>query len=150
MDSSFGPPFAWPGGPRRWGSADPNMRVSDAERTEMSDILSKHYADGRLDDSEFKIRLDKAMSAKTRADLSGLLGDLPTAHPEATRPRHAFSRRIWWAFSAVAIVVLALSLMSALIPTHFPWTLAIIVFAVIWFRRGHLHHHHRYQNDPRY
>ena len=40
------------------------MRVSDAERNEVAEQLSKHYADGRLDAAEFKERLDQAMSAK--------------------------------------------------------------------------------------
>src|SRR5260370_34644223 len=56
---------------------DPNMRVSHAERTEVTDRLSKHYGDGRLDEEEFNERLDRAMKAKTRADLDGLLDDLP-------------------------------------------------------------------------
>ena len=35
--------------------ADPNMRISDAERTEVADRLSRHYGDGRLDSEEFEI-----------------------------------------------------------------------------------------------
>lgn len=65
MGTQCGPPLLnWYGGPRRTASSDPNMRVSDAERAEMADTLSKHYADGRLDDAEFKMRLDRAMAAK--------------------------------------------------------------------------------------
>ena len=56
---------------------DPNIRVSHAERTEVADRLSKHYGDGRLDEEEFNERLDRAMKAKTRADLDGLFDDLP-------------------------------------------------------------------------
>jgi len=72
-------------------SADPQMRISDADRAEVTDRLSKHYSDGRLDQAEFNERLDRAMKAKTRADLSGLFADLPTAgEPEqavkAVRP----------------------------------------------------------------
>jgi hypothetical protein len=64
----------------RWGSAssaDPQLRISDAERTEVADRLSRHYSDGRLDQAEFNERLDRAMKAKTRGDLSGLFADLP-------------------------------------------------------------------------
>ena len=53
-------------------SASPSMRVSDAERAEVADRLSKHYGDGRLDQAEFNERLDQAMRAKTRQDLDGL------------------------------------------------------------------------------
>jgi Domain of unknown function (DUF1707) len=60
---------------RRTGYAD--MRISDAERAEVADLLSKHYGDGRLDQAEFDQRLDQAMKAKTYKDLSGLFADLP-------------------------------------------------------------------------
>lgn len=53
------------------------MRVSDAERSEVADLLGRHYSDGRLDKQEFDERVARAMSAKTRADLSGLFDDLP-------------------------------------------------------------------------
>jgi hypothetical protein len=57
------------------------MRVSDADRAQIADRLAKHYGDGRLDQAEFELRLDKAMRATTVADLSGLLSDLPGEHP---------------------------------------------------------------------
>jgi Flp pilus assembly protein TadB len=53
------------------------MRIGDAERTEIADRLARHFSDGRLDEAEFGDRLDRAMRAKTKADLSGLLADLP-------------------------------------------------------------------------
>ncbi len=62
-----------------WPGAE--MRVGDAERAEIADHLAKHFSDGRLDEAEFSERLDKAMLAKTRADLSGLLSDLPGGEP---------------------------------------------------------------------
>ena len=84
----------------------PQMRVSDAERHEIADLLSKYFAEGRLDDVEFNDRLDKAMHAKTRGDLAGLLDDLrpgpmrphrsPTRHDHRSPPlvaRHFHRRR---------------------------------------------------------
>jgi uncharacterized membrane protein YccC len=145
MDS-YGPPhFNWYGGPRRATAQNPNMRVSDAERTEMADILSKHYADGRLDEAEFKAQLDRAMSAKTRADLSGLLDDLPPLHPEAPpRPKHLMARRLWWAISAFAVVFVGFALLSAVSWPHFPWALVFIFFVILMFRRSGRWHHHRH------
>jgi hypothetical protein len=61
----------------RTGYYDNNMRVSDAERSEVADLLGRHYSDGRLDKQEFDERVSRAMSAKTRADLDGLFDDLP-------------------------------------------------------------------------
>ena len=145
MDT-YGPPqFNWYafGGPRRSATQDPNMRVSDAERSEMADILSKHYADGRLDEAEFKSRLDRAMSAKTRADLSGLLGDLPPLHPGAPpRPRRMVARRLWWAISVLTVVFVGFAFLSAISWPHFPWVLLVIFLAFMVLRRGHRHHHH--------
>jgi Domain of unknown function (DUF1707) len=64
---------------RSWmyGQADQHIRVSDAERSEVTDKLAQHFADGRLDQAEFDERVARAMSAKTRADLNGLFDDLP-------------------------------------------------------------------------
>jgi len=58
-----------------WPGAD--MRVSDVERAAIADRLAEHFSSGRLDEAEFSDRLDQAMRAKTMADLTGLLADLP-------------------------------------------------------------------------
>ena len=65
--------------------SDQHLRVSDAERQEVADRLGEHFAEGRLDQAEFDERAGRAMSAKTRADLSGLFDDLPdgSARPQA-------------------------------------------------------------------
>ncbi|MCL2586143.1 MAG: DUF1707 domain-containing protein [Streptosporangiales bacterium] len=53
------------------------LRVSDAERSEVAELLGRHYSDGRLDKTELDERVSRAMSAKTRGDLNGLFDDLP-------------------------------------------------------------------------
>ena len=64
---------------------DQHLRVSDAERQAVTDRLSEHFADGRLDQAEFDERVGRAMNAKTRADLSDLFSDLPeTGAPAVT------------------------------------------------------------------
>jgi ferric-dicitrate binding protein FerR (iron transport regulator) len=83
MSSQNTPP--WQQAARRlrgYGSAG-NLRVSDAERSEVADLLSRHYGDGRLDQAEFEQRMDLAMHAKTYADLNGLMTDLPEAEAVA-------------------------------------------------------------------
>ena len=62
---------------------------SDAERNDVADRLAHHFADGRLDETEFKGRLDAAMSATTRGDLHGLFDDLPRLPSEQPHPRRA-------------------------------------------------------------
>jgi len=54
-----------------------HLRVSDAEREAVTDQLAEHFAAGRLDQAEFDDRVERAMSAKTWADLSGLFAGLP-------------------------------------------------------------------------
>jgi len=56
--------------------SDQHLRVSDAEREAVADQLAEHFAAGRLDQAEFDDRVGRAVSAKTRADLSGLFADL--------------------------------------------------------------------------
>jgi uncharacterized membrane protein len=146
MDSQFGPGGRafWLGGPRWSGSYDPSIRVSDAERTEISDILSKHYAEGRLDDAEFRVRLDKALAAKTRGDLSGLLTDLPPLQGQEPRRRSRLAPRAWWGFTMMAMVFLGLWVASAITTPHIPWVLFLVVAWILWRHRfGYHHHHHR-------
>jgi Domain of unknown function (DUF1707) len=66
---------------RRAGWPGSQMRVGDAERMAIADRLAKHFVDGRLDETEFDARLDRAMRATTMADLTGLLADLPDDEP---------------------------------------------------------------------
>jgi Domain of unknown function (DUF1707) len=75
MSAPSTPTWLLAAGRRRSSYAD--LRISDAERSEVADLLSQHYGDGRLDQAEFNERLDQAMKAKTYKDLSGLFADLP-------------------------------------------------------------------------
>ena len=81
---------AYPMGRRDPQDYDARLRASDDERNAVADKLSRHYAEGRLDEVEFKNRLDTAMSATTRGDLNGLFDDLPrlNSEPPPPPPRH--------------------------------------------------------------
>jgi hypothetical protein len=67
------------------GSAAPAVRASDRERDAATGRLQDAFAEGRLDDAEFDARMRSALSARTRADLDGLLADLPAAGPAAAQ-----------------------------------------------------------------
>jgi hypothetical protein len=56
-------------------------RASDAERDAATERLQVAFAEGRLNDSEFDQRMRSALTARTRAELAGLLADLPEAAP---------------------------------------------------------------------
>lgn len=65
----------------RYGYTDQHIRVSDTERTEVTDRLAVHFGEGRLTKAEFDERAAQAMNAKTRGDLRGLFDDLPEPGP---------------------------------------------------------------------
>lgn len=54
-----------------------DMRVGDAERRDVTDQLSEHFAAGRLNHSEFTERTADALGARTRGELEIVLDDLP-------------------------------------------------------------------------
>jgi DUF1707 SHOCT-like domain len=51
--------------------------ASDAERDQAAARLQSAFAEGRLNDTEFDQRMRAALTARTRADLAGLVTDLP-------------------------------------------------------------------------
>ena len=62
------------------GDGEPaaGIRASDAERDAALERLSAAAGDGRLTLEEFSQRMERATTAKTRAELDGLVADLPT------------------------------------------------------------------------
>lgn len=150
MDTLYGTPFM-PRGPRfspgraRRGTGDDEMRVSDAERSEVADELAKHYADGRLDEAEFNERLAQAMGAKTRGDLAGLLTDLPSSPP--TAPVSAPPPRARRAAGLILVTVLVLSLVAASWHLHLGLLALVFVVLLLW-RRHHRHLHRWHGGHP--
>jgi Domain of unknown function (DUF1707) len=145
-----------PGGRRATAPVDANLRASDAERNEVADRLSRHFADGRLDQAEFKERLDRAMGATTRGDLHGLFDDLPRLHSDAP-PAVSRRRRLVPLMLIVAFVVLAAgtSISFGRGPfVHGPnltWLLLVAAGLYVWARSGRRHHHrqqHGYHDHP--
>jgi hypothetical protein len=62
------------------------MRVSDAERDAAAGELREHFASGRLDQEELDERLSRALTAKTRGDLTALFTDLPSSGRDWSGP----------------------------------------------------------------
>lgn len=128
-------------GAARASDTDPGMRISDSERAEVADRLSKHFQDGRLDQAEFNARLDKTMKAKTRADLNGLFDDLPGDQPTAVPPgqdgaeQHTAQHKTRCArLGFLALVVVAVAVVAqALAHSFIPW-LVIGIVAFLWLR----------------
>ncbi len=139
MQSPWEPP--WPGGADT-GSAsragrrrpprdtDERLRISHAERNEIADTLSKHYAEGRLDSNEFEERVGRVMNAKTRGDVAGVLDDLPGLGSPAPPPRRRRPPGQW--LLALLLVLFVASFIA--VPPHVPWLLVGIVALLFWHR----------------
>lgn len=132
-----------PFGSRRPTAADSRMRVSDAERNVVGDALSRHYADGRLTEAEFRERFDLAMAAKTRLDLSGLLTDLPPFPESGETPTPPPPpRRSRLGPVAIFVVALIVAGWATTAITHFFWLPLIVFGAFLLCRRGCRHRYH--------
>jgi DUF1707 SHOCT-like domain len=55
----------------------PPIRASDAEREAAASRLRTAAGEGRLEPDELEVRLEAALSARTRAELVPLVADLP-------------------------------------------------------------------------
>ena len=75
---------------------DRDLRVSDAEREHVGELLQRAVGLGMLSLGEFTERMDTALAARTRADLNAVLVDLPGVRvsgvPAVPRPRPAAVR----------------------------------------------------------
>ncbi|MFC4335722.1 DUF1707 SHOCT-like domain-containing protein [Salininema proteolyticum] len=69
------------------------VRVSDAEREEAVELLREAAGEGRLTLAEFEDRSAEAYRLKTRAELRGLVEDLPEG-PSSTDRRSPGKRRV--------------------------------------------------------
>ena len=103
---------------------DRSLRAGDRERDAVSEILRRAHVEGRLDNDEFQARLERALTAKTYADLDGLIADLPREGADAapTDPRARW--RPW----PVPFMFLPLLVIAAIaVGAHAAW-LAIPLF----------------------
>ena len=144
---------AYPMGRRDTQDYDARLRASDDERNAVADKLSRHYAEGRLDEVEFKNRLDSAMSATTRGDLNGLFDDLPRLNSEPPPPPPRHRRVLPWILVVVVLAIAAGASIPFFPLYHVPWLLFAIIAFFVWRRaggRGHIgehHHQHHMHQD---
>ncbi len=123
-------------GLRRASAVNPGIRISDADRAEVADHLSKQYSEGRLDQAEFNERLDRAMRAKTQADLTWLLSDLPGAGIPGQSARPSHRPRFYRVLLLIVAVVAVFVAWQALVRPYLPWLL-VALLAYLWLQHGH-------------
>lgn len=128
-------------------SADPRtasgaeLRAGTADRDLVAELLADAYAAGRLDDQEYRARLDQAMEIRTLGQVLPLLRDLVPAKsrlPKADRPpgRQNTLKAVWGSFAVVAIITnlvwLLVSLTSGGLGYYWPmWPMAAMLIPVI-------------------
>ena len=138
-------PYLLPGSYRTGWSEHPDLRVSDAERNDVAERLSHHFADGRLDQVEFSARLDRATGAKTRRDLDGLFDDLPRLADEPSPPRTRHRRLLPLMLVVILVAVIADSALSQM---HVVGVLVVVIGLMIWYRLGRRHRDHHAPSRP--
>lgn len=68
----------------------PEIRISDADRNQVVELLRQHCSEGRLTLDEFSDRVGDVFAARTRADLEKATADLPIpTPPDALSPARA-------------------------------------------------------------
>jgi hypothetical protein len=126
-------------------SAPGNLRVSDAERNKVVEVLKQHTADGRLTLEEFEARVEETLSARTGGELRAALRELPALESER-RPR---SRPTFNPLSRLAVLAIAVALVWLAVTHLAVWPLIII--AVVGLRMSGGRHHraldHRSHRD---
>jgi hypothetical protein len=68
------------------------LRVSDVDRDRAVDELKQEYVDGRLSHETFMLRMNIALGARNRGQLSDLFSDLPPRVSRLARARQAVQR----------------------------------------------------------
>lgn len=122
---------------RHSGPRDRRLRAGDRERESVAEILRREHVAGRLDALEFQERLDRALVAKTYAELDTLVADLPGDAPPYRRrplPRP-------WRVGIVALCALALIAATGghVLWLAFPCTAFFVLRTFAWRsgRRGY-------------
>jgi hypothetical protein len=135
--------------PARRSVSDPvstpaNVRVSDAERNRVIEVLKQHAAEGRLTLEEFEARVDEALVARTGTDLRLVLRELPVPQTEPVRRRPGLPVAVP-AIPLIVMVVVFISLAAG----HF-FLLPLVFVAFFWFPIGAGRHRRpRWVYDPR-
>jgi hypothetical protein len=100
------------------------LRIGDEERDAAAAQLREHFTAGRLTFEEFLERLDSALTAKTQAQISRLMADLPRLHTPAPRPKPASEGQNTMARYGAVVMLAVLVLL---------WMMAVMLL----FRHGY-------------
>jgi hypothetical protein len=128
---------------KRYGS----LRVSDVEREAVVDRLRVAAGEGRLEPDELEQRVGAALRARTYAELSWLVADLPNA-PAPRSPGRPLVRTALIATglavaTVVALAVVVLVVLATIVAATALWAAVIVFWLVSRGARRHLARAHR-------
>jgi hypothetical protein len=84
------------------------LRASDADREQAAERLRAAAGEGRLTAEELEGRLERALTARTEADLEPLVSDLPAPPARRPPPRRARDSEHVRAYLSVSIMLVAI------------------------------------------
>ena len=115
------------------------LRVSDADRERVAELLRDHCAAGRVSFDELDERLESVYAARTYGDLHGPMADLPRAGmtapsaPPPAPPRPHSGRAVGaiavWALAAMMLVPAVFAVVGALAMAAFAMALTMLSLA---------------------
>jgi DUF1707 SHOCT-like domain len=114
-----------------------SLRIGDAERDAAIGALSRHFADGRLTQSEHEERVAAALTARTGSDLNRLFADLPRldafAPPDGVRAANG-SRGSSLRAGAPLVIRLLTVVAAVVLLVHLVSVVVLLAFAFVGFR----------------
>jgi Domain of unknown function (DUF4190)/Domain of unknown function (DUF1707) len=85
------------------GAVHPGMLTATADRERTMDVLKAAYGEGRITKEEFDLRAGRAMSARTYAQLAGVVADLPAGPHMGVMPYQGYYPAVNTPTSGLAI-----------------------------------------------
>ena len=117
------------------GELQPRMRAGDKDRQQVVEQLGKHFGEGRLTVQEFDERVVRAHASVYLDELPALTADLPGEQAQRPRPTRSRMPVPTAVLLLLLAVLLASSLVSAVIYGAPPLFALFLVFMFLRHRR---------------
>ncbi|MCQ4120335.1 DUF1707 SHOCT-like domain-containing protein [Rhodococcus tibetensis] len=109
----------------------PEIRIGTAEREQALDMLSEHFAAGRLTVVEFDERSATVASATTRGELEQVFTDLPAPAVAAPAKTHSTSREPEsdhnWRRIVMSVIPLLALVLFFVVPVDNSWLFFLMI-----------------------
>jgi hypothetical protein len=117
------------------GELKPRMRAGDKDRQRVVEQLGKHFGEGRLTIEEFDERVVRAHASTYLDELPPLTADLPGSPEPQRRPTRSSMRTPSAVFLVVLAMLLAWSMVVAVISGSPPFFALLLLFLFLRHRR---------------